>query len=292
MITLVKGEPALVRTNVRDLVLSWQQAHPDSDVIRRDGNEIDRDELMQILQGGGLFASEQLLVLHLAGDTSELTLITTLLKGTQTDCVISLSGTNAAFIATLKGFGATIIDLSKNPTARERRAHAETYIKTRRILIKPAALTTLLEHTDASGQALEHELDKLALLGREITADDCRLYAVAGAQANIFAVFDLASGGQRAAAETLIDHLSTSEIPHQALAVMTGTIASLASVAAGDTNGIHPFVASKLQNNITRRGEAWVTHCLEAAIEAEHMMKRTRADEWHVVRWLVGRISS
>lgn len=293
MITLLKGGATRVRDHEAVMIKQWKTTHPKGEVIRRDSDELSLDELIQILQADDLFATTRLLALRMTADVSHAKLWADGFATTTLDCIISSGDTklSPAFTTALKQIGAVTIDLGKPLSAHARREHVEKYVDQHHIPLEPAALTTLLEQSSLSGQALERELDKLALLGRPITKDDCLYYVTSSSQASIFTVFDLAASGRAQAAMEQLSQLKYGENAHQCFAVLSGTIASLASVAAGESAGIHPFVATKLKQTIKRRGEAWVEHVLEAGMKTEHMMKRARADEWQMLEWLITQIA-
>lgn len=147
----------------------------------------------------------------------------------------------------------------------------------------------LVQRIGVNQWALFREIEKIGLLGT-VSEQDIIDSTDARPQDNVFSLLELALKGERRSVAEQIRSLKRHEDPHRLLALLASQVVQLAAVqaAGSDDNpvkdfAIHPFVASKLNQQAKKLTKTDMRRIITALADADSDMKQSRGEPWLLI---------
>lgn len=272
----------------------------DGAVERIDGASLQVNNLPDLLMGGTLFSQKRLVVIRdVASNSVVAEKLAEWLEKTSDDIhlviVESKLDKRSKLYKALKK--EALVQEFVGWTEKNSR-DAERWVSERskllKINIKPAAVGHLVRRVGTDKWALSKSLEKLQLAGSDIDANIIDDIIVPSVSENVFTLFELSLQGQ---ASRLLDMLRSLELQEDAHAIF-GLISSqsmqLLAVARSEPSdspekdlGIHPYVASKFQQQAKRYGLRKIEDIAEKVAQTDRDLKTTSVEPWLLVERLL-----
>lgn len=290
MITLLSGENSFAVS--REMNRLKQEFAGDAELI--DGSELDAKRVPDLFMGATLFSPERLVIIRdLSSNKSVWADLEDWLERASDD-------THLVFVETKPDKRTrTYKWLQKHASVRDfglvkDRALTEwvqTEARTLGINLDASSANFLISHAGADQWQLYHELQKLALTGKPITAQLIREVVPESGEASAFAVLDDAFAGRRDALDTQLQTLRLREEPYRFFGLLSNQVYVLAaaSVSSGSsaelakTIGVHPFVAQKSQALARQLGEEKVKDIVGHIARLDIDLKSLGGDPWVLI---------
>lgn len=155
--------------------------------------------------------------------------------------------------------------------------------------IDKKSIQHLVERVGVDQWQLAHALDQLSLLD-SISPEVIDVHIEGQVADNIFQLFETALRQQPAKTAELLRRLAAYEDPYALFALLNSQALSLAAITyAGEDNtptkdfGIHPYVASKFEQQAKKLGTQKVGRIVEVFAQTDADLKRSKAEPWLLI---------
>ena len=171
----------------------------------------------------------------------------------------------------LKRLGATVEKFDLAKSSYQLRPWLEAELKRHRLSVERGVTDKLLELTagEENQQArLELELDKLALLGGELTVRLVEQYVQPSPQTNAFAILEAGLAGDRVRVAQLLDRLiMAGEDSNRFLGLLASQALALAGVLTGAKVKLSPYQLNQTRQLAERLGDRQLSRRLGEVVE-------------------------
>lgn len=294
----------LIGQRVKELRQAFAREHSSGAITTIDGTEVAPADLTSQLTALSLFDPYRLVVVsavtaqagnwtmletNLAHIPEQTTVILTDIKALSKVHNLTVTRT----MKELRRLGATIEKFDLAKSSYQLRPWLETELKHHRLSVERGVTDKLLELTagEENQQArLELELDKLALLGDELTVQLVEQYVQPSPQTNAFAVLEAGLAGDRAGVAQLLDRLiMAGEDSNRFLGLLASQALALASVLTGAKVKLSPYQLNQTRQLAERLGDRQLSRRLGEVVEKlaqlDGKMKQSAPDEaWLYIR--------
>ena len=193
----------------------------------------------------------------------------------------------------LRRLGATVEKFDLAKSSYQLRPWLEAELKRHRLSVERGVTDKLLELTagEENQQArLELELDKLALLGGELTVRLVEQYVQPSPQTNAFAILEAGLAGDQAKVAQLLDRLiMAGEDSNRFLGLLASQALALAGVLTGAKVKLSPYQLNQTRQLAERLGDRQLSRRLGEVVEKlaqlDGKIKQSALDEaWLYIR--------
>lgn len=293
----------LIDRRLDELVGQFAAEYPDGEVITISVDEQSAANIASQLIAMSLLASHQCFIIRGVTGSSELwSLLETVLPQVPTTNTVIMTHLgevavvkNYATTKTYKSFTSSEVVVEK--FAKPRRFEINSWIKQelsrRGIKFQSAAVNVLAEVAngyDNPQQAISSEIDKLALLGVELTPALVDQYAFRIDEANVFTVFDLAMTGCDDAVITEVQSIQSSgNDPYQFMGLIASQLSVAVSIAYGAKISASPYQLDNAKKLINKLGGAAIgqqklARAAQLLAEADRKIKLSKPeDAWTII---------
>lgn len=296
MITLLTGENDFeIRAALKRRIAEFRETHSEDAVTIADATSLGRDELPQLLLGANLFAPERLIVIDDAsaqkivwdkladylrevGDTTDVVLIAPSAdKRTRTYKWLQKNATIQQFV-------------SFQGPALEKWVAVEA--KKKGMDMMPNVARFIIEYAGDDQRQLTHDLEKLALSGKQVTVELVRELLIPNPQASAFELLDAALNKQPARVGELLGGMRAGEDPYRFFGLLSNQIFAVMVVAAAGQrspdqiakdSGLHPYVIKKTVPLARRLSVGERTRLAEVAATTDMQLKSSGAEPWVLI---------
>lgn len=296
MITLLTGENDFeIRAALKRRIAEFRETHSEDAVTIADATSLGRDELPQLLLGANLFAPERLIVIDDAsaqkivwdkladylrevGDTTDVVLIAPSAdKRTRTYKWLQKNATIQQFV-------------SFQGPALEKWVAVEA--KKKGMDMMPNVARFIIEYAGDDQRQLTHDLEKLALSGKQVTVELVRELLIPNPQASAFELLDAALNKQPARVGELLEGMRAGEDPYRFFGLLSNQIFAVMVVAAAGQrspdqiakdSGLHPYVIKKTVPLARRLSVGERTRLAEVAATTDMQLKSSGAEPWVLI---------
>ncbi len=305
MIYLLHGDnDYLISQRVKELRQAFAQKHGIGAITTIDGTEVAPADLASQLTALSLFDPYQLVIVsavtaqagnwtmletNLAHIPEQTTVILTDIKALSKVHNLTITRT----MKELRRLGATIEKFDLAKSSYQLRPWLEAELKRHRLSVERGVTDKLLELTagEENQQArLELELDKLALLGGELTVRLVEQYVQPSPQTNAFAILEAGLAGDQAKVAQLLDRLITAgEDSNRFLGLLASQALALAGVLTGAKVKLSSYQLNQTRQLAERLGDRQLSRRLGEVVEKlaqlDGKMKQSAPDEaWLYIR--------
>lgn len=294
----------LIGQRVKELRQAFAREHSSGAITTIDGTEVASTDLTSQLTALSLFDPYRLVVVsavtaqagnwtmletNLAHIPEQTTVILTDIKALSKVRNLTITRT----MKELRRLGATIEKFDLAKSSYQLRPWLETELKRHRLSVERGVTDKLLELTagEENQQArLELELDKLALLGGELTVRLVEQYVQPSPQTNAFAILEAGLAGDQAKVAQLLDRLiMTGEDSNRFLGLLASQALALAGVLTGAKVKLSPYQLNQTRQLAERLGDRQLSRRLGEVVEKlaqlDGKMKQSAPDEaWLHIR--------
>jgi DNA polymerase-3 subunit delta len=305
MIALLTGENTYrIRQSLDAMLAEARDKHGADAISRVDGSTVAVDSLPQLLTGASLFSSAQVVVLnepsrakavwdrlgelleHIDDATTLIIVDSKPDKRTKTYKLLQAMGAIKAHGLMQEGELVNWLQSRAREGGRDLEAETARY---------------LMQYAGSDQWRLHHEIEKLLSLETLITPQLIRDVIEPEPRASAFEVLDAALSGNRAAAESQLEALSSSEDPYRFFGLLASQVYAIAVCKAAGGRpadqvakdaGLHPFVVKKTMNLARRYEQHEVRRLVELVADCDVRMKTSGTDPWVLMKLTVGAIAA
>ena len=294
----------LINRRVKELRQAFAQKHDPGAITTIDGTEVAPADLASQLTALSLFDPYRLVIVsavtaqagnwtmletNLAHIPEQTTVILTDIKALSKVRNLTITRT----MKELRRLGATVEKFDLAKSSYQLRPWLEAELKRHQLSVKRGVIDKLLELTagEENQQArLELELDKLALLGGELTVQLVEQYVQPSPQTNAFAILEAGLAGDQAKVAQLLDRLITAgEDSNRFLGLLASQALALASVLTGAKVKLSPYQLNQTRQLAERLGDRQLSRRLGEVVEKlaqlDGKIKQSAPDEaWPYIR--------
>ena len=294
----------LISRRVKELRQAFAQKHGIGAITTVDGTEVTPADLTSQLTALSLFDPYRLVIVsavtaqagnwtmletNLAHIPEQTTVILTDIKALSKVHNLTITRT----MKELRRLGATIEKFDLAKSSYQLRPWLEAELKHHRLNVERGVADKLLELTagEENQQArLELELDKLALLGGELTVRLVEQYVQPSPQTNAFAILEAGLAGDRVRVAQLLDRLiMAGEDSNRFLGLLASQALALAGVLTGAKVKLSPYQLNQTRQLAERLGDRQLSRRLGEVVEKlarlDGKMKQSAPDEaWLYIR--------
>ncbi len=294
----------LINRRVKELRQAFAREHSPGAITTIDGTEVALADLTSQLTALSLFDPYRLVVVsavtaqagnwtmletNLAHIPEQTTVILTDIKALSKVHNLTITRT----MKELRRLGATIEKFDLAKSSYQLRPWLEAELKRHRLSVERGVTDKLLELTagEENQQArLELELDKLALLGGELTVQLVEQYIQPSPQTNAFAILEAGLVGDRAGVAQLLDRLiMAGEDSNRFLGLLASQALALAGVLTGAKVKLSPYQLNQTRQLAERLGDRQLSRRLGEIVEKlaqlDGKIKQSAPDEaWLYIR--------
>lgn len=272
----------LINRRVKELRQAFAREHSPGAITTIDGTEVAPADLTSQLTALSLFDPYRLVVVsavtaqagnwtmletNLAHIPEQTTVILTDIKALSKVHNLTITRT----MKELRRLGATIEKFDLAKSSYQLRPWLEAELERHRLSVKRGVTDKLLELTagEENQQArLELELDKLALLGDELTVRLVEQYVQPSPQTNAFAILEAGLAGDRAGVAQLLDRLiMTGEDSNRFLGLLASQALALAGVLTGAKVKLSPYQLNQTRQLAECLGDRQLSRRLGEVVE-------------------------
>lgn len=294
----------LISRRAKELRQAFAREHSPDAITTIDGTEVAPADLTSQLTALSLFDPYRLVIVsavtaqagnwtmletNLAHIPEQTTVILTDIKALSKVHNLTITRT----MKELRRLGATIEKFDLAKSSYQLRPWLEAELKCHRLSVERGVTDKLLELTagEENQQArLELELDKLALLGDELTVRLVEQYVQPSPQTNAFAILEAGLAGDRAKVAQLLDRLiMAGEDSNRFLGLLASQALALAGVLTGAKVKLSPYQLNQTRQLAERLGDRQLSRRLGEVVEKlaqlDSKMKQSAPDEaWLYIR--------
>ena len=272
----------LINRRVKELRQAFAREHSPDAITTIDGTEVAPADLTSQLTALSLFDPYRLVVVsavtaqagnwtmletNLANIPEQTTVILTDIKALSKVRNLTITRT----MKELRRLGATIEKFDLAKSSYQLRPWLEAELERHQISVERGVTDKLLELTagEENQQArLELELDKLALLGGELTVRLVEQYVQPSPQTNAFAILEAGLAGDQAKVAQLLDRLITAgEDSNRFLGLLASQALALAGVLTGAKVKLSPYQLNQTRQLAERLGDRQLSRRLGEVVE-------------------------
>lgn len=272
----------LISRRVKELRQAFAREHGPDAITTIDGTEVAPADLTSQLTALSLFDPYRLVIVsavtaqagnwtmleaNLAHIPEQTTVILTDIKALSKVRNLTITRT----MKELRRLGATIEKFDLAKSSYQLRPWLETELERHRLSIERGVTDKLLELTagEENQQArLELELDKLALLGGELTVQLVEQYVQSSPQTNAFAILEAGLAGDQAKVAQLLDRLiMAGEDSNRFLGLLASQALALAGVLTGAKVKLSPYQLNQTRQLAERLGDRQLSRRLGEVVE-------------------------
>lgn len=272
----------LINRRVKELRQAFAREYNPDAITTIDGTEVAPADLISQLTALSLFDPYRLVIVsavtaqagnwtmletNLAHIPEQTTVILTDIKALSKVRNLTITRT----MKELRRLGATIEKFDLAKSSYQLRPWLETELERHQLSVKRGVTDKLLELTagEENQQArLELELDKLALLGDELTVQLVEQYVQPSPQTNAFAILEAGLAGDQAKVAQLLDRLITAgEDSNRFLGLLASQALALASVLTGAKVKLSPYQLNQTRQLAERLGDRQLSRRLGEVVE-------------------------
>lgn len=272
----------LISRRVKELRQAFAQKNGIGAITAIDGTEVAPTDLTSQLTALSLFDPYRLVIVsavtaqagnwtvletNLAHIPEQTTVILTDIKALSKVRNLTITRT----MKELRRLGATIEKFDLAKSSYQLRPWLETELKRHRLSVERGVTDKLLELTagEENQQArLELELDKLALLGDELTVRLVEQYIQPSPQTNAFAILEAGLAGDQAKVAQLLDRLiMAGEDSNRFLGLLASQALALAGVLTGAKVKLSPYQLNQTRQLAERLGDRQLSRRLGEVVE-------------------------
>ena len=272
----------LISRRVKELRQAFAREYSPDAIATIDGTEVAPADLTSQLTALSLFDPYRLVVVsavtaqagnwtmletNLAHIPEQTTVILTDIKALSKVRNLTVTRT----MKELRRLGATIEKFDLAKSSYQLRPWLETELKHHRLSVERGVTDKLLELTagEENQQArLELELDKLALLGDELTVRLVEQYIQPSPQTNAFAILEAGLAGDQAKVAQLLDRLiMAGEDSNRFLGLLASQALALAGVLTGAKVKLSPYQLNQTRQLAERLGDRQLSRRLGGVVE-------------------------
>lgn len=294
----------LISRRVKELRQAFAREHGPDAITTIDGTEVAPTDLTSQLTALSLFDPYRLVIVsavtaqagnwtmletNLAHIPEQTTVILTDIKALSKVHNLTITRT----MKELRRLGATIEKFDLAKSSYQLRPWLEAELKRHRLSVERGVTDKLLELTagEENQQArLELELDKLALLGGELTVRLVEQYVQPSPQTNAFAILEAGLAGDRVRVAQLLDRLiMAGEDSNRFLGLLASQALALAGVLTGAKVKLSPYQLNQTRQLAERLGDRQLSRRLGEVVEKlaqlDGKVKLSAPDEaWRYIR--------
>ena len=294
----------LISQRVKELRQAFAQEHSAGAITTIDGTEVAPADLASQLTALSLFDPYRLVIVsavtaqagnwtmletNLAHIPEQTTVIMTDIKALSKVHNLTITRT----MKELGRLGATVEKFDLAKSSYQLRPWLEAELERHQLSVERGVTDKLLELTagEENQQArLKLELDKLALLGGELTVRLVEQYVQPSPQTNAFAILEAGLAGDQAKVAQLLDRLITAgEDSNRFLGLLASQALALASVLTGAKVKLSPYQLNQTRQLAERLGDRQLSRRLGEVVEKlaqlDGKMKQSTPDEaWLYIR--------
>lgn len=272
----------LINRRVKELRQAFAREHSPSAITTIDGTEVAPTDLTSQLTALSLLDPYRLVIVsavtaqagnwtmletNLAHIPEQTTVILTDIKALSKVRNLTITRT----MKELRRLGATIEKFDLAKSSYQLRPWLETELERHRLSVKRGVTDKLLELTagEENQQArLKLELDKLALLGDELTVRLVEQYVQPSPQTNAFAILEAGLAGDQAKVAQLLDRLiMAGEDSNRFLGLLASQALALAGVLTGAKVKLSPYQLNQTRQLAERLGDRQLSRRLGEVVE-------------------------
>lgn len=272
----------LINRRVKELRQAFAREYNPDAITTIDGTEVAPADLTSQLTALSLFDPYRLVVVsavtaqagnwtmletNLAHIPEQTTVILTDIKALSKVRNLTITRT----MKELRHLGATIEKFDLAKSSYQLRPWLEAELERHRLSVERGVTDKLLELTagEENQQArLELELDKLALLGGELTVRLVEQYVQPSPQTNAFAILEAGLAGDRAGVAQLLDRLiMAGEDSNRFLGLLASQALALAGVLTGAKVKLSPYQLNQTRQLAERLGDRQLSRRLGEVVE-------------------------
>ena len=272
----------LINRRVKELRQAFAREYSPDAITTIDGTEVAPADLTSQLTALSLFDPYRLVVVsavtaqagnwtmletNLAHIPEQTTVILTDIKALSKVRNLTITRT----MKELRRLGATIEKFDLAKSSYQLRPWLEAELKRHRLSVERGVTDKLLELTagEENQQArLELELDKLALLGGELTVRLVEQYVQPSPQTNAFAILEAGLAGDQAKVAQLLDRLiAAGEDSNRFLGLLASQALALAGVLTGAKVKLSPYQLNQTRQLAERLGDRQLSRRLGEVVE-------------------------
>lgn len=300
----------LINRRVKELRQAFAREHSPDAITTIDGTEVAPADLTSQLTALSLFDPYRLIIVsavtaqagnwtmletNLAHIPEQTTVILTDIKALSKVHNLTITRT----MKELRRLGATIEKFDLARSSYQLRPWLEAELKRHRLSVERGVTDKLLELTagEENQQArLELELDKLALLGDELTVRLVEQYVQPSPQTNAFAILEAGLASDRVRVAQLLDRLITAgEDSNRFLGLLASQALALAGVLTGAKVKLSPYQLSQTRQLAERLGDRQLSRRLGKVVEKlaqlDGKTKQSTPDQaWMYIRSILSNI--
>ncbi|TAH35699.1 DNA polymerase III subunit delta [Candidatus Saccharibacteria bacterium] len=302
MIQLLTGENSYeIRARRNRVMAEFREAHGETAVKAVDGTTVTKDDLPQLLQGIDLFSPEQLVVIddvnaqkevwealetYLVNASDVLLIAPTADKRTRTYKWLQKN----AEVSDLKPFQGLPLEQWLRTQARDKGIDMEANVA-----------RYMIEYTAGDQWSLVHDVEKLALSGKTVTAELIRELLIPNPTSSAFDLLDAALNKKSDQVAKLLDGVRAQEDPYRFFGLLSNQIFAVLIVAAAgnrqhDTiakeSALHPFVVKKTQPLARKLSAHDRKRLAEVAAITDMQLKSSGQDPWVLITAALKTISA
>ncbi len=294
----------LISRRAKELRQAFAREHSPDAITTIDGTEVAPADLTSQLTALSLFDPYRLVVVsavtaqagnwtmletNLAHIPEQTTVILTDIKALSKVRNLTVTRT----MKELRRLGATIEKFDLAKSSYQLRPWLEAELKRHQLSVERGVTDKLLELTagEENQQArLKLELDKLALLGGELTVRLVEQYVQPSPQTNAFAILEAGLAGDQAKVAQLLDRLITAgEDSNRFLGLLASQALALAGVLTGAKVKLSPYQLNQTRQLAERLGDRQLSRRLGEVVEKlaqlDERIKLSTPDEaWLYIR--------
>lgn len=294
----------LINRRVKELRQAFAREYSPDAITTIDGTEVAPADLTSQLTALSLFDPYRLVIVsavtaqagnwtmleaNLAHIPEQTTVILTDIKALSKVRNLTITRT----MKELRRLGATVEKFDLAKSSYQLRPWLETELKHHRLSVERGVTDKLLELTagEENQQArLELELDKLALLGGELTVQLIEQYVQPSPQTNAFAVLEAGLAGDQVRVAQLLDRLiMAGEDSNRFLGLLASQALALAGVLTGAKVKLSPYQLNQTRQLAERLGDRQLSRRLGEVVEKlaqlDGKIKQSAPDEaWFYIR--------
>lgn len=278
----------------------------DSDAVeRRDGEDLSKDGLLELMQGASLFSSEKLVIVRdLSKNKSLWDILGDTIDGvpdeTHLVLVESAPDKRTRTFKQLQKKANVIVCEELNDNHVIDWIMTETKSRNGTLLDRKLA-SYLLRRVGNNQSRLSSELDKVILADQPITEATINDIVEATPEGNAFDLLDAALAKRSAQVRQYVASLRFTEDPYRLFGLLTSQAFTLALVHAGKgmspdelakQAGVHPFVVRKLGSVTRTMSDADIRLVAEEVVTLDDRMKSSVGEPWDLLEHALLKISA
>lgn len=272
----------LISRRAKELRQAFAREHSPDAITTIDGTEVAPADLTSQLTALSLFDPYRLVVVSaVTAQAGNWTMLETNLAHIPEQTTVILTDVKALSkvhnltitrtMKELRRLGATVEKFDLAKSSYQLRPWLETELERHRLSVERGVTDKLLELTagEENQQArLELELDKLALLGSELTVQLVEQYVQPSPQTNAFAILEAGLAGDQAKVAQLLDRLiMTGEDSNRFLGLLASQALALAGVLTGAKVKLSPYQLNQTRQLAERLGDRQLSRRLGEVVE-------------------------